>query len=627
MLKLQQCEGLDIEKIQDVIDAGGKIGELQNSLEGSVGGFVSWWIGQRQNLETFGKGIQAFADGMLKLQQCEGFDESAIATIAAAGESLNTLQGKLEGTVGGVVSWWNGQQENLGTFGTSIGLFADGMIKLQECTITRDTITGIEMAAYRLKALSESFEEFDSGDFDDFTSYITDFAEVLSEFSTKATEIDIASIGTAIATANRLKTFISQLADLDTSGVSNFEEVENIGDQMKSYAGKVADIDAELISSSITSAYRLKNLISGLVGLDTSGVNNFNPDSIATSIKTYANAISGVNVGYVLNSIIAAERLKKFISSLAEINTSGISSFKNAINQLATISIANVVKAFSGASSKLTASGATMINGLVKGMSSRLHVVTETITNLLTAMITSISSKTSLFQKAGISIARKVVDGAKTQKDTMKSAGKNLGSGLVNGIKAKWDAAYNAGYTLGQKAVQGEKDGQQSKSPSKLTTKAGKWLGEGLIIGMERMGSSVYNAGKDMGGNAVDATRSAMTTILEALNSDVDAQPTIRPVIDLTDVKTGASAISGMLSKTQTLGVRTNLNAINTAINNKLQNGSNDDIISAINKLGEGLDANRGDTYNFGDITYDDGSNVSEAVQTLVRAARIGRRV
>ena len=268
-----------------------------------------------------------------------------------------------------------------------------------------------------------------------------------------------------------------------------------------------------------------------------------------------------------------------------------------------------------------------MINGLVKGMSSRLHVVTETITNLLTAMITSISSKTSLFQKAGISIARKVVDGAKTQKDTMKSAGKNLGSGLVNGIKAKWDAAYNAGYTLGQKAVQGEKDGQQSKSPSKLTTKAGKWLGEGLIIGMERMGSSVYNAGKDMGGNAVDATRSAMTTILEALNSDVDAQPTIRPVIDLTDVKTGASAISGMLSKTQTLGVRTNLNAINTAINNKLQNGSNDDIISAINKLGEGLDANRGDTYNFGDITYDDGSNVSEAVQTLVRAARIGRRV
>ena len=627
MLKLQQCEGLDIEKIQNVIDAGGKLGELQNSLEGSVGGVVSWWNGQQENLGTFGTSIGLFADGMLKLQQCEGFDESAIATIAAAGESLNTLQGKLEGTVGGVVSWWNGQQENLGTFGTSIGLFADGMIKLQECTITRGTITGIEMAAYRLKALSESFEEFDSGDFDDFTSYITDFAEVLLKFSTKATEIDVASISTAIATANRLKTFISQLADLDTSGVSNFEEAENIGDQMKSYAGKIVDIDAELISSSITSAYRLKNLISGLAGLNTSGVKNFKPDSIATSIKTYANSISGVNVGYVLNSIIAAERLKKFISSLAEINTSGVSSFKNTINQLATISIANVVKEFSGASSKLTASGATMINGLVKGMSSRLHVVTETITKILTAMITSISSKTPLFQKAGNSLAGKVVDGAKTQKDAMKSAGKNLGSGLVNGIKAKWDAAYNAGYTLGQKAVQGEKDGQQSKSPSKLTTKAGKWLGEGLIIGMERMGSSVYNAGKDMGGNAVNATRSAMTTILEALNSDVDAQPTIRPVIDLTDVKTGASAISGMLSKTQTLGVRTNLNAINTAINNKLQNGSNDDIISAINKLGEGLDANRGDTYNFGDITYDDGSNVSEAVQTLVRAARIGRRV
>ena len=62
-------------------------------------------------------------------------------------------------------------------------------------------------------------------------------------------------------------------------------------------------------------------------------------------------------------------------------------------------------------------------------------------------------------------------------------------------------------------------------------------------------------------------------------------------------------------------------------MNRRIQNGTTDDIISAINKLNDGLANNRGDTYNFGDFTYDDGSNISDAVQTLVRAARMGRRV
>ena len=609
--------------IDQIITIASRLADLQSSLS-SVGGVVDWFTGW-DDLGTFGEDSAEFLSSM-----STAFSELGDTTVNS--QVVGQMIGVAKRLVGlqevlPEEGWFDGKM-NLTEFSDYIVDFATAMSDFGANVKEIDSaaVATAISTAYRIKNLIESVVDLDTSGVETFTDAGKDIAKAISKFNDKVKEIDTEAVPVAISAAQKLKSLINSLVGLDTSGVESFKP-EVIGTKMSEYSNKVSDINAELISSSITSAYRLKNLISGLAGLNTSGVKNFKPDSIATSIKAYANAISGVNVGYVLNSIIAAERLKKFISSLAEINTSGVSSFKNTINQLATISIANVVKEFSGASSKLTASGVTMINGLVKGMSSRLDVVTETITKLLTAMITSISSKTPLFQKAGNSLAGKVVDGAKTQKDAMKSAGKNLGSGLVNGIKAKWDAAYNAGYTLGQKAVQGEKDGQQSKSPSKLTTKAGKWLGEGLIIGMERMGSSVYNAGKDMGGNAVDATRSAMTTILEALNSDVDAQPTIRPVIDLTDVKTGASAISGMLSKTQTLGVRTNLNAINTAINNKLQNGSNDDIISAINKLGEGLDANRGDTYNFGDITYDDGSNVSEAVQTLVRAARIGRRV
>ena len=206
-------------------------------------------------------------------------------------------------------------------------------------------------------------------------------------------------------------------------------------------------------------------------------------------------------------------------------------------------------------------------------------------------------------------------------------SGNNLGNGFVSGTNSKAQDAYNAGFALGRQGVKGVNDGQDSHSPSRETIKSGKWLGEGLIIGIKYMGQAVYNTGEELGAKAVNAPRSAMTSILDSLNSDIDAQPTIRPVIDLTDVQTGANALNGMFNGVQTIGVRSNLNAINSAINAKLQNGSNDDVISAIDKLRGSLETNRGDVYNFGDFTYDDGDNISDAVRTLVRAAKMGRRV
>ena len=51
------------------------------------------------------------------------------------------------------------------------------------------------------------------------------------------------------------------------------------------------------------------------------------------------------------------------------------------------------------------------------------------------------------------------------------------------------------------------------------------------------------------------------------------------------------------------------------------------DVISAINELSKNLGNVGGDTYNINGVTYDDGSNITNAVQTIVRAATVGRRV
>lgn len=60
-------------------------------------------------------------------------------------------------------------------------------------------------------------------------------------------------------------------------------------------------------------------------------------------------------------------------------------------------------------------------------------------------------------------------------------------------------------------------------------------------------------------------------------------------------------------------------------MNQRNQNGANDDVVNAINKLGSTINGN-GDIYNINGISYGSDSEIAEAVRMLIRAANIERR-
>lgn len=68
------------------------------------------------------------------------------------------------------------------------------------------------------------------------------------------------------------------------------------------------------------------------------------------------------------------------------------------------------------------------------------------------------------------------------------------------------------------------------------------------------------------------------------------------------------------------------LRAIGNLSNRNRQNGNSEEVVRAIGKLEKSLKS-VGNTYNsINGITYDNDSEISEAVETLVRAATVGRR-
>ena len=148
-----------------------------------------------------------------------------------------------------------------------------------------------------------------------------------------------------------------------------------------------------------------------------------------------------------------------------------------------------------------------------------------------------------------------------------------------------------------------------------------------MVNALDDYSSKAYNSSYSVGDSARKGLANAINKISAVVDSDMELQPTIRPVMDLSEIQTGASMVSSMFNDRISIGATANLNAINATMSERIQNGGNADVVSAISKLSKQLSSNGGNTYNVNGITYDDGSNISEAVEALVRAARIERRV
>ena len=83
---------------------------------------------------------------------------------------------------------------------------------------------------------------------------------------------------------------------------------------------------------------------------------------------------------------------------------------------------------------------------------------------------------------------------------------------------------------------------------------------------------------------------------------------------------------AGSIMTVEFLDIKSNI-TIKEAID-KIQNqDASGDMLSALRNLGRKLDNIEANNYTINGITYDDGSNITDAVQTLIRAARVERRV
>lgn len=175
------------------------------------------------------------------------------------------------------------------------------------------------------------------------------------------------------------------------------------------------------------------------------------------------------------------------------------------------------------------------------------------------------------FKKAGTEDGKAAVSGIEEGGRGAKTAGENIGTSAANGISSKYNDAYSGGYSVGEGVGQGLVDGMrdmeddvateaaylasippakakgvlQQNSPSKVFIKIAQGIGEGYIVGMASMRGEVGAASSDLAKSAITNISTQMS-YMSGLLDDIDDNPVIRPVLDLTDYEAGIGRMNAL---------------------------------------------------------------------------------
>ena len=671
-LYAETVSGINASSIQTSVTAANALIEVANAIPPS-GGFWSLINGDN-DLGSFGYKLVSFAYGMKSYaESVSGIDADSINSSILSAKALISVAEAIPPS-GGFWSLINGDND-LGDFGQKLIPFGYGMKSYAAAVsgIDTDSISKSGTAAQSLVALFNAIPETGGlwslidGDknLSGFGDSLTPLGEGMKAYAESVEGLNIEAITASVAGAEAIiriaekvpedKGLLGKLTG-DVNLASFGEKLTPFGRGMKEYAEAVNGLNSDSITASVAGAQGFVDIaktLNGNIFVAMSGENlaaiGVKMISLANAMKSYSTAVMDMSVSAITNSVPAVNALVTMINTISSTTVGDMNPFVSAINTLGKAQIADLSKTFGSAAIQMGSAAKSIMTAFSSGVKANQSQVNSSARTMIDGMATTMRSKTSMFHAIGATLMMKFVSGMRSQNSSIsssatgalshaasrlrsyygsfRSSGAFVASGFAAGIRSGIQAAANAAAQMASAASTAARKNLKVASPSKVFKKIGGYVSQGFAIGISNYASMVQRSVGKMTNTAVDTSNKAMTRILEAVNGSVDSQPSIRPVVDLSEAKTGIHALNAMLNTAdQSIGVRADLSGISYSMSTRNQNGSNSDVVNAINKLRSDLGNMERNSYTINGITYDDGSNIAGAITQIVQAARIGGR-
>ena len=133
--------------------------------------------------------------------------------------------------------------------------------------------------------------------------------------------------------------------------------------------------------------------------------------------------------------------------------------------------------------------------------------------------------------------------------------GQQIPAGLAQGVAMSKSTFLDELTNMALAGVEAVKSTLEINSPSRVFRELGNFTGLGFVNGLADYAEKSYAAGANMADYATDGLSNAMSIVADLLNGDMDTQPTIRPVLDLSNVMHGAEQLDSLFYPQRTIGL------------------------------------------------------------------------
>lgn len=580
-----EISGIDGEAVSNAAIAGKTLAEMADTLP-NTGGVVGFFAGEN-DMNAFGEQLIPFGRAMRNFaNEVAGIDASVITEAATAGKALAEMASTVPNS-GGVVGFFAGENdmddfgEQLVPFGRAMKNFSDAVSGLKADVIQNSVTAGqalLELANTVPNTGGVVSWFTGDNDLETFGEQLVPFGTAMKNYSLAVTGLDASVVTNS---ANAAKALVELSNNLPNSGgivswftgdndIASFgEQLVSFGQSFAAYYNSVSGVDVAKLSGVVVEFRNLVDLANGIKSVDTSGMSTFaqNLTNLGNAgIDGFINAFTNANsrVSTAANTMITT-----FINAAKAQQGNLTSTFTTMIN--------GIVATFTSKYSQFTIMGQTMMTNFISGIRTGDASARSAFVTIVPGCLTAIRNKFYEFNTVGQTTMTNLIAGIRTKNQLAKDAFVQIINSCLTAIRNKYTDFYNAGkylvegfakgideYTwyaeararaMARAAAQAAEAELDINSPSKVGYRIGGFFGMGFVNSLIDYADKSYDAGASVAKSAKEGLRNAVSKIGDFIENGIDSQPTIRPLLDLSDVTEGAGRLSALLSRNQAMKI------------------------------------------------------------------------
>lgn len=511
---------------------------------------IASFINGGSSLEEFADQIVPFGRSIKRFsEEIAGMDDNAVKNAALAGEALTEMAASIPNT-GGLAAFFAGENdlnefaEKLVPFGRSIKAFGQEVSGINTKVVKDAALAGkaiAEMAAELPN--SGGVVGFFAGenDMDEFAEQLILFGTAMKNFASAVFGLKADVVTNSVLAGKALV----ELADTvpNSGGVISWfvgnNDLDDFGEQLytfgyalSKYSVSMSTVNTSVLEKS-ASAGKLLAEFAGMIpktsGLFTKsgGLADFGEQlsDFGEYLSSYYAYVKDMDQT-VLSAITAeVQNLTNSIINLADIDSENMANLGAALKNLGTGAVESFADGFTKNGKKIDDAGYDMMNRLIRAVESKKGSIKTSFSNMIADVIKSVRNTYSDFKDAGKYLVQGFSEGISANTYLAEAKAKAMAAAAANAAKAELDI----------------------NSPSRVGEEIGNFFGLGFVNAIDAYQKYAYESAAGMAESAESGLTAAATKIQNAIDGNLDTQPVIRPVLDLSSIQAGSQYLNGLI--------------------------------------------------------------------------------